>query len=311
MSVKTADKRFALVASNNELAFPYQKPQKSTGRYGFALTAPGERDREGGGRYTLDIEEVVKHLVFDGWSVRATTINRTGTQRAGSFGLGKDNFVGYWIADELKHLVNGARISPTQLPSMGSNRKNLPLRVLPLPQVDIESDTSHPALSIEIGEAEAGIDSVLIEMSNESKKIELEYANKPGEDVDAVVKRRIGQGPFRTLLEKENGVSCWLSGLDHRQLLIASHIVPWSKSTPSQKTDHANGLLLSVSWDALFDKGLVSFDDDGKLLRNELLEINTMKCLGVAMDVELPSNLLTEKRKEYLTLHRKRHGFVV
>lgn len=311
MSVKTTDRRFALVASNNELAFPYQKSQESSGRYGFALTAPGEQDREGGGRYTLDIEEVVKHLVFDGWSVRATTIDRTGTQRAGSFGLGKNNFVGYWIADELKHLVNGAKISPTQLASAGSKRKELPSRVSLLPQLDIESDPSYSENSIDIWEAEAGIDLVLIEISDVSKEIELEYANKPGEDVDAVVKRRIGQGPFRTLLEKENGVSCWLSGLDHRQLLIASHIIPWSKSTPSQKTDPANGLLLSVSWDALFDKGLVSFDDDGKPLRNELLNKNSMQCLGVAMDVYLPRNLLTVKRKEYLTLHRKRHGFAV
>lgn len=149
------------------------------------------------------------------------------------------------------------------------------------------------------------------DLKNASDEVSFEYANKPGEDVDAIVKRRIGQGPFRTLLQKQYQVSCWLSGLAHSQLLIASHIVPWSKSTPSQQTDHENGLLLSVSWDALFDKGLISFDDGGELLRSERLDEDTVNCLGISMDVALPFKLMTARRKENLSWHREKYGFAV
>ncbi len=147
------------------------------------------------------------------------------------------------------------------------------------------------------------------ELEKASTQIDALYANKPGEDVDAIVKRRIGQGPFRNLLAKKYGVSCFVSGLTNERLLIASHIVPWSKASPTQKTDPENGLLLSVSWDALFDKGFVSFSDDGKLLCAEKLEEDTARQLGISMTAELPVDMLTEARKKNLRWHRKNHGF--
>ena len=147
------------------------------------------------------------------------------------------------------------------------------------------------------------------EVASASTQIAAEYANKPGDDVDAIVKRRIGQGPFRNLLVKKYGVSCCVSGLANKRLLIASHIVPWSKASPTQKTDPENGLLLSVSWDALFDKGFVSFDDDGKLLCSEMLEEDTAQHLGVSMTARLPVDMLTEERRKNLFWHRKNHGF--
>ena len=147
------------------------------------------------------------------------------------------------------------------------------------------------------------------ELEIAANQIEREYLNKPGEDVDVIVKRRIGQGPFRTLLQKTYGTSCWLSGLADTRLLIASHIVPWSKSLPSQKTDPENGLLLSVSWDALFDKGYISFDEFGNLLCSDLLNEATTKCLGISKQSALSKNLMTEPRKQNLAWHRKQHGF--
>lgn len=149
------------------------------------------------------------------------------------------------------------------------------------------------------------------ELGAASNQVALEYVNKPGEDVNAIVKRRIGQGPFRTLLQKTYGTSCWLSGLEDSRLLIASHIVPWSLSDPTQKTDPENGLLLSVSWDALFDKGYISFDDDGHLLCSDLLNENTMKCLGISKQSTLSGNFMTVARKKNMAWHRKQHGFKV
>ncbi len=140
-------------------------------------------------------------------------------------------------------------------------------------------------------------------------QIENEYANKPGQDIDVIVKRRIGQGPFRSLLEEFHGVRCCISGITNRRLLIASHIVPWSEASSTQKTDHENGLLLSVIWDALFDKGFVSFDNDGTLLCSERLDDETALRLGIALDARLPVDMLTERRKKNLSWHRNNFGF--
>ncbi|KKN63468.1 hypothetical protein LCGC14_0501290 [marine sediment metagenome] len=43
--MEAVDRRFVLVADNGDRLYPYKKAQRETGRYGFALTKPGEQDR--------------------------------------------------------------------------------------------------------------------------------------------------------------------------------------------------------------------------------------------------------------------------
>ena len=76
--------------------------------------------------------------------------------------------------------------------------------------------------------------------------------------------QRIGQDIFRkALLAYWNG-RCPLTGIADPELLRASHIKPWSAcETDAERLDVHNGLLLSALWDAAFDKGLVTFADDG------------------------------------------------
>ena len=146
-------------------------------------------------------------------------------------------------------------------------------------------------------------------LSEIAKKIDNECANLEGKDVDAVVKRRLGQGVFRDLLLEKFDSACCITGLTNPRLLIASHIVPWSKSTPTQKLDPENGLLLSVSMDTLFDKGLISFSNSGSILISDDLDARTIRILGLKNDFALSKKLLTEKRKDNLAKHRERHGF--
>lgn len=144
-----------------------------------------------------------------------------------------------------------------------------------------------------------------------TRKIEEECANLEGQDVDAVVKRRVGQGVFRNSLLDDFGMACCMTGLKNSRLLIASHIVPWSKSAPAQKLDPENGLLLSVSMDALFDKGLISFSSTGSILIGNDLNAEAVEILGLEREFVLPEKLLTEARKKNLAKHRERHGFDV
>lgn len=84
-------------------------------------------------------------------------------------------------------------------------------------------------------------------------------------EAERLVVQRIGQDVFRSgLLDYWQG-RCPLTGIADTPLLRASHIIPWKDCTSdAERLDVHNGLLLSALWDAAFDRGLVTFDDQGR-----------------------------------------------
>ena len=80
-----------------------------------------------------------------------------------------------------------------------------------------------------------------------------------------LVKARVGQGLFRSRVELVEP-ACRLTGVTDRRFLRASHMKPWAHSSNAEKLDGNNGLMLSPHVDHLFDKGYISFSDDGHLL---------------------------------------------
>lgn len=117
----------------------------------------------------------------------------------------------------------------------------------------------------------------------------------------ALIDARLGQGRFRReLLRRWNG-ACAVTGCRVGAVLRASHCKPWSKSDNRERLDSNNGLVLSANLDALFDAGLISFEDDGGMLVAGVLSVQERKQLG------LPAKLLRspgEKLKGYLQFHR-------
>jgi putative restriction endonuclease len=81
----------------------------------------------------------------------------------------------------------------------------------------------------------------------------------------AIVKARIGQGLFREEVFKVER-HCRLTGVEDLNFLVASHIKPWKYSNNSERLSGFNGLMLSPTPDFLFDKGFISFSDDGRLI---------------------------------------------
>ena len=81
----------------------------------------------------------------------------------------------------------------------------------------------------------------------------------------AIVKARIGQGIFREEVAKVER-HCRLTGVEDRDHLVASHIKPWKDSDNRERLSGNNGLMLTPTPDHLFDKGFISFADDGRLL---------------------------------------------
>lgn len=78
-------------------------------------------------------------------------------------------------------------------------------------------------------------------------------------------KIRLGQQKFRnTLIPLWEG-KCALCGINLLEILRASHSKPWKDSTNIERLDPYNGVLLCCNHDALYDKGLISFDGQGRL----------------------------------------------
>jgi hypothetical protein len=118
----------------------------------------------------------------------------------------------------------------------------------------------------------------------------------------SLINARKGQGRFRDDLEQRWENACAVLGCAILTILRASHVKPWRQSSHAERLDPANGLLLTAHLDALFDGGLISFRDDGRMLVSNELPRRDRSAF------QLPSSLRkkpTQSEKKYLAYHRK------
>ena len=108
------------------------------------------------------------------------------------------------------------------------------------------------------------------------------YANLQETERSAIVKSRIGQGLFRKELIKKYNSSCVITGINEKKLLIASHVKPWAVCTNAERLSVENGLLLSPTFDKLFDCGLISFADSGRILISSQLSAEVTSKLHIS-----------------------------
>lgn len=87
----------------------------------------------------------------------------------------------------------------------------------------------------------------------------------------ANVKLRRGQEYFRDVVLNNFGGRCGVTELAVRELLIASHILPWGTHV-AERLNVRNGICLSRLHDAAFDRGLIAFDDKLRLLLSPRLK---------------------------------------
>lgn len=118
-------------------------------------------------------------------------------------------------------------------------------------------------------------------------------------DKITAVKTRIGQGVFRhKLIGYWQG--CAVTRYPDTSLLVASHIKPWRDSSSEERLDKYNGLLLLPSFDKVFDKGLITFEENGKIKISELLEMPNLFGIANNMGVKLEKG-----HQDYLAFHRE------
>ncbi|WP_349618348.1 HNH endonuclease [Azotobacter salinestris] len=127
-----------------------------------------------------------------------------------------------------------------------------------------------------------------------------------------LVEQRIKQQFFRRAVLGSYVGRCCMSGLSEPCLLIASHIVPW-RQDPANRLNPANGLCLSALHDRAFDQGLLSLDDEYRILLAEPLRraadpfVRQVLQPLAGRPIALPERFLPEAR--FVAWHRQ-HVFV-
>lgn len=61
---------------------------------------------------------------------------------------------------------------------------------------------------------------------------------------------------------------CAITGISDPKLLVASHIIPW-KDDEKRRADPTNGIALNSLHDRLFDQGLMTIDEDYRVLLSD------------------------------------------
>jgi len=135
-----------------------------------------------------------------------------------------------------------------------------------------------------------------------------------GKTVTATVKVRVNQARFRRAVLASYTARCCISGLAVPQLLIASHIVPWSMDAKN-RLNPQNGLCLSALHDKAFDVGMIT------MLPNYTVQVSK-RLMGADLDdftkqalakydgcaIALPERF--KPNASFLAAHASRFGFI-
>ena len=134
---------------------------------------------------------------------------------------------------------------------------------------------------------------------------------KEGKNKLAAVKVRINQDIFRKMVLANYGRKCCVTGLEVPEVLRASHFSAWAEDE-ANRLNPENGLCLSATYDAAFDRHLISFDEHYRLIVSKEIKDHYTDAAaksyfldreGQTMSLPtkfLPSQSLLEKHRELM-----------
>jgi len=138
------------------------------------------------------------------------------------------------------------------------------------------------------------------ELKEKEKQIQ---ENKKLKDKNENVRAREGQGEYRKKLLYECPF-CPITMVNDERLLIASHIKPWIKSDVKEQIDPKNGFILTPTYDKLFDRGFITFEDDGVMRVSPWISPTNQGKLKIRDGIKI-YRLPTKGKEKYLKYHRE------
>jgi putative restriction endonuclease len=122
---------------------------------------------------------------------------------------------------------------------------------------------------------------------------------KEGKSKEALVKIRVNQSFFRSMVLSSYNFTCCITGLADVRLLIASHIKPWSVDE-GNRLNPQNGLAINALHDRAFESGLLTITPEFKIkissiLKEKSSQVNAEYFLKYdGKEINMPSRFLPD-----------------
>lgn len=147
----------------------------------------------------------------------------------------------------------------------------------------------------------------LTSLENKFKSLFFGIENLVGESKSREVKVRVNQYAFRQIILTNYSFKCSISRIDVPELLVASHIIPWSKNE-KERLNPENGICLSSLYDKAFDTGLIGLKSDYSIILSRKLKQNILKPYFNSYFAHLENKKISlppryYPRKEFIDFH--------
>ncbi len=147
----------------------------------------------------------------------------------------------------------------------------------------------------------------LLDLQKDIKEKNTEFTGE--QYVENVVRSRNAgaQRRFRNNLFKHTEAKCAICGLSIPELLISSHIKPYSKCEEIyDAVNYENGLLMCPMHDALFESAkYITIDAKDGTIKVKKQYAPFMKSFNLTPKTKMDASLLTAERKHYLEWHNQ------
>lgn len=110
-----------------------------------------------------------------------------------------------------------------------------------------------------------------ISIENKYQELLFDIKDLKGETAIRQVKTRVNQSVFRQMVLANYSAKCAITGIDIPELLLASHIMPWSKSE-EHRLNPENGICLSALYDKAYDKGIIGINNNYQIILSTSLK---------------------------------------
>lgn len=124
-------------------------------------------------------------------------------------------------------------------------------------------------------------DNASSKLENDLREIQRSQATST--EKERMISARLGQGRFRREVLGRWDNKCAVTGISTLAALRGSHCKPWRSCSNAERLDPANGLPLVATLDALFDAGLISFQEDGQMLISHELSDTALALDGLKL----------------------------
>ena len=246
-----------------------------------------------------------QHGYKDGWD-NPNIFSYTGEGQAGDMKFTKGNLA---LRD---HLQNGKRVFLFESESKGFVRFITEVEFYDVDYFETHNSAGETRIGIKFFFTRKGayipVQPTLFDIPTLAAEPLIKLETKLPNETErrGLVTSRVGQGAYRKRIIHRWEYKCAVTGFDKLNILIASHIVPWSDSNDNERLDVHNGILLSPTYDALFDKHLITFNNQGKIILANTIEKQAFLKIGVTGDEKIQN--LSHFNLEYLEKHRVRFG---